>query len=511
LIAGVSIVAGATLGSPALVLIPALVTAFLLVAEMTTPNARQLAIPAGTALVCCAIGLLRAGEIGPEAPVPSSSAILVGTDRATAIVAAMPQAGNGGERVRVLVESVSGTLLPERIPVIVFLPPRVDVNVGDRIAIAWRYQDQDTLAPGFGGWVRSQRVSGVAYVYDVTVEAEGDSWMRPLVDARRLVSDRLQRLIPGDAGALASGIVTGDDSRLSDDVAGAFQRTGTSHVTAVSGQNVAMLIGLAGLLVPRRWRKRAIAIQATLIVMILAYVLMVGFNPPAMRAAFFAIVVLFAPRAGRKPDLFTVLALVTAGKVMWDPGMVASISFWLSIASSAALVTCLEHEPGSGWKRNVGGALVALAAAQLATVPIIVATFGTWSIGSILANMLIAPIVAIAFPVTFAMAAVAVVWLPAAHWVVWGPGILLRVVIDIVTEIDRAFGVVDFTASRNLGVIAVAVPCLFALLALSGDAHRWVDRVRRSLLGTSPVGRATVAGVSLGVGLTILLAIAGFH
>ncbi|HEU0164727.1 MAG TPA: ComEC/Rec2 family competence protein, partial [Thermomicrobiales bacterium] len=440
-----------------------------------------------------------------------SGAVLVGTDRGVAEVVSMPQSGNGAERVRISVETAGDVTLTKPVDVIAFLPRGVEVNVGDRIALAWSFEHVDTLAPGFGGWVTSQGVVGVVYVYEVTIEARGDSWERPLVDARRLVSDRLQRLIPGDAGALASGIVTGDDSRMSAEVNGAFQRTGTAHVTAVSGQNVAMLIGLAALLFPARWRKRAVMIQAALVVLIVSYALMVVFNPPSVRAAFFAILVLFGARFGRRPDLFTILALVTAGMVLWNPGMVQSISFWLSVVSSAALVTCLEHELGAGWKRKVGGVIVGLAAAQLSTVPITLAAFGTWSIGSIFANLIIAPIVALAFPVTFVVALVAVASPTAARWIGWFPEILLRFVIDVVTEIDRTFGVVDFAASRELGVIAIAVPCGMGLLVLSGDARRWLDRVRQSPFRESSGGRAAIAGASMGLGLAIAVAILGFH
>ena len=61
---------------------------------------------------------------------------------------------------------------------------------------------------------------------------------------RAEMSESLRRLVPGDAGALLAGLVVGDDSALSRERETAFTNSGTTHLTAVSGSNLALIAGM---------------------------------------------------------------------------------------------------------------------------------------------------------------------------------------------------------------------------------------------------------------------------
>ncbi len=132
---------------------------------------------------------------------------------------------------------------------VVWLPEEVAVAPGDRLEATWSMQDLSTIAPGFGSYVRSHGATAIAYANEVEAIVDGGSRLRPLVHVRRVLADRFESVLLGDTGALASGIVTGDDSSLGDSSREAFLRTGTSHITAVSGSNVAMLLALWNLVV----------------------------------------------------------------------------------------------------------------------------------------------------------------------------------------------------------------------------------------------------------------------
>ena len=98
---------------------------------------------------------------------------------------------------------------------------------------------------------------------------------------------------PGDIGALLSGLVTGDDGALTEETSDAFLSSGTTHITAISGANFAvltMLLGRAG-----DWSNAAkswfIGVRDQVIWL---YALMVGLQPSAFRAALLATAVLLA-------------------------------------------------------------------------------------------------------------------------------------------------------------------------------------------------------------------------
>ncbi|MGI8484496.1 MAG: ComEC/Rec2 family competence protein [Thermomicrobiales bacterium] len=508
LLIGVAFTAGVALGPVGVLIAPALYLLF--AAMLGTPATllpsswRILAIVILFALLGVTRGLTMDHSDGPGGS-------LIGSKGGIGQVVGMPRSGSSGERILLDVDRMrlpDGTERDTSQQVLAFLPASSKVNVGDRLSLVWSYETLESLPPGFGMYVRSQEATGVIRVWAVTIESPGNSPLRFFVDARRAVSERLESLIPGDAGVLASGIVTGDDSRFSDDVREAFQNTGTSHITAVSGQNVAILLGLVSVLFRPRLRKRMLLVQLPMVGLVWTYTIFAGFNPPSVRAALFATMIMFAARFGRRPDIATILALATALMVLFDPGYVQSISFWLSVVSSAALVTCIRLEQEKGWKRTLMAIAVPLMAAQLATIPITVHTFGIWSVGSLIANAAAAPLIALAFPLTFALAVVAFALPGLAPVAALAPTALLEIVVGIVKSTSVAFPALNLSAIGYPVIVALLIPCGLGIGLISVDARRWIVRLailsRRQPLGFAMTIFGMCAGVALIIGMNMV-------
>ncbi|MGB3327878.1 MAG: ComEC/Rec2 family competence protein, partial [Thermomicrobiales bacterium] len=359
------------------------------------------------------------------------------------------------------------------------------------------------LEPGFRNYVASRQATGVYRGYGARLLETGDSPLRPLVVLRRDLTDRLRRVLPGDLGALAAGIVTGDDSALSDETANAFQVSGLSHITAVSGQNIAILAGLVTLLFRGQAVRRLIIIQIATLLVVWLYVGVTGFGAPAIRAGLFVTCAVAASRLGRRPDFLTILALVSGGMLLANPAYRASVSFWLSMAASAALVTFIGVPSGGirMWVVRTGGAL---AAAQLATVPIAIAVFGTWSLGSVPANLIVGPVMELAFPICFLLAA-CVYLLPIAAPVIAvlaeGP---LALSIGTARGVAFLFPQTDLAAGGVLVVLAAALPCLALICLLSEDMRRWGRRLERAFVDDRARIGATGAGVVVGTAVAML-------
>ena len=102
---------------------------------------------------------------------------------------------------------------------------------------------------------------------------------------REAFAERLRRAVPGDSGVLLGGLVVGDDRALSDDLKQSFRETGMSHITAVSGSNLALvvvlLMAVGG---PIGLRRRVVWLLAVTVAIWL-YAAITGLEPPVVRAA----------------------------------------------------------------------------------------------------------------------------------------------------------------------------------------------------------------------------------
>lgn len=200
-----------------------------------------------------------------------------------------------------------------------------------------------------------------------------------------------RRLEPGRA-ALLRGLAIGDTSALEAALVADFRRAGLSHLLAVSGSNVAIVLGAVALALGRL--RLEVRIAGALAALVL-FVAVVGPEPSVLRAAAMGTLGLVALVAGRRAEPLHGLAIALIAVVGLRPGLVASVGLHLSAAATAGIVlwarplaTRLALVP-----RPVALGLGATLAAQLAVAPLVVATFGELSVAGPVANLLAMPAV----------------------------------------------------------------------------------------------------------------------
>ena len=214
-----------------------------------------------------------------------------------------------------------------------------------------------------------------------------------------------------DERGLLPGLVLGDVAAMPPDLTTAFRVTGLTHLCAVSGANVAIVIG--AVFAAARWtglRRRWRAVVAT--AALPAFVVLVRPSPSVLRAALMGGLVMLAAMLGRRSSAVPILSATVLLLILADPFLARSPGFAMSVAATAALVLIApawtrrleRHMP-----RPVAAAVAIPAAAQLACTPILVAAFGQLTPLAIPANLLAAPAVAPATLVGVACALVAVV------------------------------------------------------------------------------------------------------
>jgi ComEC/Rec2-related protein len=274
----------------------------------------------------------------------------------------------------------------------------------DPVALGDRIYGQGTMVPsndldnGFGAYVEGRGDSGQLTLGWHEVDAQGSGILSWIDRQRQAALVRLQNAIPGDAGVLLSGLVTGDDGRLSDEAGDAFQRAGLSHLTAVSGANLSAIAAMVLAIGAWSGRRHAFwlysATAATWF-----YAIVVGLSPPTLRAALVATGATMGRLAGRPIDLLTITLLSGAVQIAIRPVDAHSISFQLSMAASIGIAAALTRYPPRGGREILSDALLATLYAQIATLPLVAWTFRDLPLLGLFSNIVAAPLAAVAFPI----------------------------------------------------------------------------------------------------------------
>ena len=181
-------------------------------------------------------------------------------------------------------------------------------------------------------------VQSVAAFADVEIVArdEGNPAKAALLRVRGELARGLERVLPEPQAALATGIFAGQRSSIPDDLTADMNATGTSHLVAVSGQNIAIVAALtiSGLawLIGRR--------QAAFLALfaIAGYVLLTGASPSVVRAGIMGCLFVTATLVGRPASAAASIALAAAIMVGLNPLVVHDVSFQLSFAAVAGLI-----------------------------------------------------------------------------------------------------------------------------------------------------------------------------
>ncbi|TDD65847.1 DNA internalization-related competence protein ComEC/Rec2 [Jiangella aurantiaca] len=273
--------------------------------------------------------------------------------------------------------------------------------------------------------------------------------------------------VPPDPRGLVPGLVIGDESLLSDDLRDAMTIAGLTHLTAVSGTNVAIVLVVAlGL---ARWlRVRGHGLPVVGVVCVLGFVLLARPEPSVLRAAAMGLVaVVGLTIAGRRRGLPALAAAVIV-LVLFDPWLARSAGFALSVLATAGILLLVPAWTRSlEWlPRPLAVAVAVPLAAQVACTPIVLGLSGQLSLAALPANMLAAPAVA---PATVFGAAAAVVSpaLPpvatACAWLAALPAWWIAAVARWFA--DQPGAVVPWPPGTG-GVVAAVVLAVVGLLAL---------------------------------------------
>lgn len=221
---------------------------------------------------------------------------------------------------------------------------------------------------------------------------------KTLYSAKEVFESHINLLFPEPHASFMAGLLTGSRRGIPDTLMEAFNQTGLTHIIAISGYNITMVITIIGSLLfwlPKRLR----FYPATLAV--IAFTVFVGASAAVVRAAIMGILGMLALQFGRtahiRLSILWTAFFMTAGnpKILWyDAG------FQLSFLAVIGLVEC-EPMLKSLCKRlpdtlGIRESVQMTIAAQVMAVPVIILLFQRFSLIAPLANLLVAPLIPLA-------------------------------------------------------------------------------------------------------------------
>ena len=250
---------------------------------------------------------------------------------------------------------------------------------------------------------------------DVTRSARGLLVMRATIRVVRPGSaltrwrDRAGRRVDAVFGAdapLARALLVADQRGIPVEMRDRYAAAGLTHMLSISGLHVALIAVATDLVFQLLRLSRRRASVATLVV-IAAYVAMLGAPAPALRAAVMLAAVVCARLWQRPTSPWAILAIGAAMPLV-DPRVARDVGYQLSVAGVAALVAASALAQRVTWMRDLAGVrrtVAATAAASLmatvVTAPLVAWYFGRLSLIGPLTNVFAGPVIALAQPMMF--------------------------------------------------------------------------------------------------------------
>jgi competence protein ComEC len=328
------------------------------------------------------------------------------------------------------------------------------------------------------------------------IERIGENAGAPLHAQLLLFKDRVRQtvkqILPQPESALLNGILIGDDNDITDELKNAFRRTGTSHIVAISGFNVSIVIALVvpllGRLVGSR-RASLIALPA-----IALYVVFVGMSASVVRAALMSSLALVGLVFWRKGFTLNTLCAAAAIMLIADPNLLYDVGFQLSFTATLGLVLYANRftGPAERWVNAritspklrkpvmlITEGVLVTTAAQVTTLPLILVTFNQFSNVALLVNAIVLPLQPAVMVLGALSAAVGVASVPVGAVVAWPAYLFLAGTIRPV----EWFSQFDAAAMPVYGFGNVAVAAyylaLFAITAFISAAPSTRANLRR--------------------------------
>lgn len=289
---------------------------------------------------------------------------------------------------------------------------------------------------------------------------KGNSWLDNL---RRKFIAGMQSAVPEPEASFGAGLLLGQRSTIPKDVNEQLSTTGLTHLVAVSGYNLTIIIMAARKLLSRGSKFQSTLAASTLM---LAFVLLTGLSASIVRAAMVSSLSILAWYYGRQFKPVLLIMLTAAVTTAWNPFYLWSDIGWylsyLAFFGVLVIAPITVRIIGRGKPpKLVGGLLAETISAQLMTMPIIMYIFGRVSNISLVANVMVVPLVPVAMLLTLVGGFAGMIVPGYAGWIAWPANLLLTYMLDI----TGLFSKLPHAAAEHMIDLPVMLAAYLTILA----------------------------------------------
>lgn len=306
------------------------------------------------------------------------------------------------------------------------------------------------------------------------VLAHHNSWVAEL---RRRFAAGMQSALPEPAASFAMGLLIGQRTTLPDEVKQNLLMVGLTHIIAVSGYNLTIILKASNNKLGKRSKRQALLLS---VVLIGTFLLFTGSSASIVRASVISLLGLIAGYYGRsfKPMVLILLAAAITGFA--NPFYVWGDASWylsfLAFYGVLVLAPQIQRRLAQRWTDSLlfSVALESLCA-ELVTIPFVLHTFGQMSFVGLIANVLVVALIPLAMLLA-CIAGLAGMLMPAiAGWFAWPASILLTYMLDTANLLSR----VPHGFANNINVPVWQMLVLYAVIALISSVL-WLKNTQKT-------------------------------
>ncbi|MEI7904019.1 MAG: ComEC/Rec2 family competence protein [Candidatus Firestonebacteria bacterium] len=345
---------------------------------------------------------------------------------------------------------------------------RGELKYGDRVRIFCRvYPPKAARNPGEFDYAKYLARKGIYALASVRLEnlddftITGAKKTNVFISAAMSVKKRMLEIIdaslPGKPvhAALLAGMLIGEDDMLPSAISRQFRETGSFHILAVSGFNVA-LVSAAIFFLLRLCRASKRTAARLSIPAIIFFCLITGSSPSVVRATIMACLYLLSIALERDADIYNVMGLSCLIVLALNPLDIYDIGFQLSYIATFGIVFLVPRFQKAlafmpGW---LAGAISVTLSAQLFVLPVLAYYFYYISVSSLLVNILISPMVWAGTVIGFAQVLLGFISIELAKL----PAFFVSL------SMSSMLWIVEFFSKLSFSVVHVAQPHFYTLL-----------------------------------------------
>lgn len=325
-----------------------------------------------------------------------------------AVVAGEPEIRNNAQYLEL---EAAGTLHGKILAKINKFP---EYEYGDRLLLEGYFKrPADFDGFSYSDFLAKENIYSVIY-YPYVQKISGGGWdgWSVIFYIKNRVQSIIDRIFPEPLASLSAGVLLGFRRGIPDSTMNDFNTAGLTHILAISGYNITIIITVFGLIL-KSFRKNVRIVLIITAIVFFAFI--TGLSASVIRASIMGSLTVMALHFGKRSLPINSLFLSAAIMVVINPFILMSdISFQLSFMSTFGLIVLLPL-----WEKSIGRLpviirenLMVTLAAQVFTTPLILYYFGRFSVIAPFANVIFLPLIPMLMFFSFAAIGVSLIFYP---------------------------------------------------------------------------------------------------